>query len=119
MLTFSGASPIHWPDGHAPGNQLGDARGILGACSLGIVLTQNDASDIAEATRPTEREPGTLIPGGGDRPTIEPEVGRVGDQEAVERVILRKDGRRVTAERQIGVPQSEDPEGVLGVVSPG
>jgi hypothetical protein len=41
-------------DGHAPGNKLGDARGILYSCSLGIVLAQNHAPDIAEAVRPTE-----------------------------------------------------------------
>jgi hypothetical protein len=43
------------PDGHAPGNQLGDARGILCSCSFGIVLAQNYAPDIAEAARTTER----------------------------------------------------------------
>jgi hypothetical protein len=41
-------------DGHASGNQLSDARGILCSCSRGIVLAQNRTSDVAEAARPTE-----------------------------------------------------------------
>jgi hypothetical protein len=47
---------------------------------------------------------------------IEPEVGRVGDQDAVEHVIFRKKGRHGAAQRQTGVPQGEDPKGVLGRV---
>jgi hypothetical protein len=36
-------------DGQASGNQLGNARGIFCACSLGIVFAQNHASEVAEA----------------------------------------------------------------------
>jgi hypothetical protein len=42
------------PDGHAPGNQLGYATCILCSRPLGIVLAQNRASDVAEASRAPE-----------------------------------------------------------------
>jgi hypothetical protein len=67
------------PDGHAPGNQLGDGTGILCSHPLGIVLEQNGAGAIAETSRAPKPYPGTPIAGGGNSPAIKPEGGIVGN----------------------------------------